>query len=136
MMKQEYITKVAEAFRKGEFRSISGPGSVKADYEEAYLDERTDYDFEHMYIHLLADEREGDFIEVLSVELDDEPIDNQFEATPKFSVFFTTAMEIKLWHLRMKFDPEREYEIAGTYEEFSRSHALIAFYVKKLPGAR
>ena len=43
-MKQEYVDIVAEAFRKGEFKAVTGGASVKRSYDEAYLDERTDYD--------------------------------------------------------------------------------------------
>ena len=132
MMKQEYITKVAEAFRKGEFMSLTGTGPVKADYDEAYLDERTDYDFEHLYIHLMKDGREGDFIEVFTVDLEDQLLETHLAQAKGFTDFFTRTMETKLWHLRMKFDVESLFEIEGTYEYYSRDHAIIAFYVRKL----
>ena len=132
MMKHERVTEVAEAFRKGEFRKITGSGIVKASYDEAYLDERTDYDFEHMYIHLMKDEREGDFIEVLSVELDDEFLGSQFAPARKFTDFYTRAMENRLWHLRMRFDPERDFEIEGIYENYNEQYSIVAFYVKKI----
>ncbi|MBO5994042.1 MAG: hypothetical protein J6Q41_00840 [Firmicutes bacterium] len=132
MMKQEYITKVAEAFRKGEFMSVSGADHVKADYDEVYIDERTDYDFEHVYVHLMKDEREGDYLEILSVELEDEFLESQFAAAKGFTDFYTRAMEAKLWYLRLKFDPERAYEIEGIYELYTRDYAIVAFYVKKM----
>ena len=135
MMKQEYINIVAEAFRKGEFRSVSGSGPVKADYDEAYLDERTDYDFEHMYIHLMKDGREGDYIEVFSVDTGDEYMGSRFAPAKAFTEFFTKAMEARLWHLRMKFDYERNYELEGIYEVYQRDYSIIAFYVVKMPGA-
>ena len=136
MMKQEYITIVAEAFRKGKFSPVTGIGEVKASYDEAYLDERTDFEFGHLYIHLLKDEREGDYIEVFSVELEDELLETQFAPARNFTDFFTKAMETKLWYLRMMYDVERDYELCGTYEEYSRDHAIAAFYVKKMPGTR
>ena len=136
MMKQEYITSVAEAFRKGRFSPVNGIGEVKVSYDEAYLDERTDYDFGHMFIHLLKDEREGDFIEVFSVDLEDELLEMQYAPARNFTDFFTKAMESKLWHLRLMYDAERDYELCGTYEEYLRDHAIVAFYVKKMPGAR
>lgn len=132
MMKQEYITKVAEAFRKGKFMPVSGVDHIKADYDEAYIDERTDYDFEHVYVHLMKEEREGDFLEIFSVELQDEFLESQFAAAKGFTDFYTRTMEAKLWYLRLKFDPERSYEIEGIYEMYSRDHAIVAFYVKKM----
>ena len=98
MMKQEYIDIVAEAFRKGEFRDVEGGGAVKQPYDEAYLDERSDYDFDHMFIHLLKDEREGGFIEVFSVDTSDEYMTNQYAPARLFTEFYTSAMESKLWH--------------------------------------
>ena len=76
MMKQEYVDIVAEAFRKGEFKAVTGGAPIMRSYDEAYLDERTDYDFDHMYIHLMKDEREGGFIEVFSVDTSDEYMTN------------------------------------------------------------
>lgn len=134
MMKQERITEVAEAFRKGKFVSVSGGEPIKVTYDEAYLDERTDYDFDHMYIHLMKDGREGDFIEMMSVELEDEYLGSQFAPARQFTEFFTRSMEAKLWHLRIKFDPEREFEIKGSYEMFNEDYAIIAFYIEKMPG--
>ncbi len=136
MMKQKYIDLVAEAFRKGQFESVSGEGQVKAQYDEAYLDERTDYDFEHLFIHLMKDGREGDYIEVFAIELEDEFLDSQYAAARDFTDFYTRAMETKLWHLRLMYDPERNYEIRGFYEVYTREFAIVAFYVRKMPGAR
>ena len=135
-MKQEYIDIVAEAFRKGEFRAIEGGGPIKESYDEAYLDERTDYDFDHMFIHLLKDEREGGFIEVFSVDTSDEYMTNQYAPARLFTEFYTDAMETKLWHIRMRFDPERDYGIEGTFELFNPDFSIVAFYVEKMPGTR
>ncbi len=133
-MKQEYIDIVAEAFRKGEFRAVSGGGPVKRSYDEAYLDERTDFDFGHMYIHLLRDDREEGFIEVFSVDTEDVFMDSRFAPAKLFTDFYTEAVERKLWHIRMKFDPEREYEIEGVFETFNTDYSLVAFYVEKMPA--
>ena len=132
-MKQDHITKVAEAFRKGEFMPVSGYGPVKADYDEAYIDERTDYDFDHVYVHLMKDGREGDYLDIYSVELEDEFLDSQFAAARGFTDFYTRTMEAKLWYLRLKFDPEKTYDIEGIYEMYTRSHAIVAFYVREMP---
>ena len=136
MMRQEYIDIVTEAFRKGEFRTVADGEPLKRPYDEAYLDERTDHDFGHMYIHLLKDEREGGFIEVFSVDTSDEYMTNKYAPAKLFTEFYTEAMESKLWHLRMRFDAEREYEIEGTYEMFNTDFSIVAFYVEKMPGLR
>lgn len=136
MMKQEYIDIVAEAYRKGDFRAVSEGDTVKRLYDEAYLDERNDYNFDHMYIHLLKDEREGGFIEVFSIDTSDEYMTNRYAPAKLFTEFYTEVMESKLWHLRMKFDPEREYELEGVYELFNTDYSIVAFYVEKMPGAR
>ena len=136
MMKQEYVDIVAEAFRRGEFKAVTGGAPIMRSYDEAYLDERTDYDFDHMYIHLMKDEREGGFIEVFSVDTSDEYMTNQYAPARLFTDFYTKAMETKLWHLRLKFDPEREFEIEGIYETFNTDYSIVAFYVEKMPGTR
>jgi hypothetical protein len=41
-------------------------------------------------------------------------------------------MEDKLWYLTAKFDPERRYELEGTYEVFGRDFSIVAFYVIKM----
>ena len=132
MMKQEYINLAAEAFRKGEFVSLSGRGIIKAEYDEAYIDERNDYNFDHVFIRLIRDEREGDFIEVFSVDTEDEYMESQFAPAKKFTEFYTRVMENKLWYIRLMMDPEREYEIHGSYESYSEDHSVIAFYVVKI----
>ena len=133
-MKQERINEVAEAFRKGLFSAVSGGGPITASYDEAYLDERTDYEFEHMYVHLIKDGREGDLIEVMSVELDGEYMGSRFAPARRFTEFYTRAMEAKLWHIRLMLDPERTFEICGGYEKYTEDYAIIAFYLKKMPG--
>ena len=72
------------------------------------------------------------FLEIFSVELEDEFLESQFAAAKGFTDFYTRTMEAKLWYLRLKFDPERSYEIEGIYEMYSRDHAIVAFYVKKM----
>ena len=133
MMKQEYINLAAEAFRKGDFMSLRG-GRIKANYDEAYIDERTDYDFGHVFVHLMKDGREGDFLEIFAIDTQDEYLDSQFAPAREFTDFYTRVMEAKLWHLRMMLDPEREFEIKGTFEVYTRNYSVIAFYVVKMPG--
>lgn len=132
MMKQEYIDLVADAFRKGEFVSIKGRGNIKAEYDEAYIDERDDYDFDHVFIHLMKNEREGGFLEVFSVDTEDEYMDSQYAPARSFTEFYTRTMENKLWHIRFMMDPEREFEIEGDFELYTRDFSIIAFYVEKL----
>ena len=136
MMKQDHITKVAEAFRKGQFMSVSGIGQVKAQYDEAFLDERTDFEFEHVFVHLIKDGEEKDFIEIMSVDTEDEDLGDQYAPAHDFTEFFTKAMESKLWYLRMRFDPERKMEIQGLYESYTRDNSIVAFYVTRMPGER
>ena len=133
-MKQERINEVAEAFRKGLFSAVSGGGPITAFYDEAYLDERTDYEFEHMYVHLIKDGREGDLIEVMSVELDGEYMGSRFAPARRFTEFYTRAMERKLLLIRLMMDAERDFEINGVYEKYTEDYAIIAFYLKKMPG--
>ena len=90
-MKQEYVDIVAEAFRKGEFKAVTGGAPIMRSYDEAYLDERTDFDFDHMYIHLMKDEREGGFIEVFSVDTSDEYMTNQY-APASIVAFYVEKM--------------------------------------------
>ena len=131
MMKEKYINEVLEAFRKGRFKPVSGGDPVRADYDEAYLDERTDFDFDHMFIHLIKDDRTGDFIEVFSVDTGDEYLGSQYAPAKLFTEFYSKAMEAKYWHIRMKFDPERKFEISGVYEEYNTEYSIIAFYAVK-----
>ncbi len=132
MMKQKYIDIVTNAFRKGEFKAVSGGNVLRRSYDEAYIDERNDYDFGHMYIRLLKDEREADFIEVYAVDTEDECMTDHTEPSELFTDFFKRSMEDKLWYLTAKFDPERRYELEGTYEVFGRDFSIVAFYVIKM----
>ena len=136
MMKQEHIDIVAEAFRRGEFRSLTGSGRIDPHYDEAYIDEHTDYDFEHVFIHLVKDLEEGDLIEIMSVETPEEELGDQYAPARRFTDFYTKAMETKMWHLRMNFDPERKYETRGCYELYTKDCSIVAFYVVKMPGTR
>lgn len=131
-MRQEYIDIVAEAFRKGEFRDVTGGNQIKRTYDEAYLDERGDYEFDHMYIHLMKDEREGGFIEVFAVDTEKERMTDHTEPSELFTDFFKRSMEDKLWYLTAKFDPERRYELEGSYEVFGQDFSIVAFYVTKI----
>lgn len=132
MMKQKYIDIVTNAFRKGEFKAVSGGNVLWRSYDEAYIDERNDCDFGHMYIRLLKDEREADFIEVYAVDTEDECMTDHTEPSELFTDFFKRSMGDKLWYLTAKFDPERRYELEGTYETFGRDFSIVAFYVTKM----
>ncbi len=132
MMKQKYIDIVTNAFRKGEFKAVSGGNVLRRSYDEAYIDERNDCDFGHMYIRLLKDEREADFIEVYAVDTEEECMTDHTAPSELFTDFFERSMEDKLWYLTAKFDPERRYELEGTYEVFGRDFSIVAFYVIKM----
>ncbi len=132
MMKQRYIDIVTKAFRRGEFKAVSGGNVLRKTYDEAYIDERNDYDFGHLYIRLIKDEREEDFIEVFAVDTADECMTDHLAPSERFTDFFKRSMETKLWYLTAKYDPERRYELEGTYEIFGQDHSIVAFYVTRI----
>jgi hypothetical protein len=80
----------------------------------------------------MKDEREGGFIEVFAVDTEKELMTDHTEPSELFTDFFKRSMEDKLWYLTAKFDPERRYELEGTYEVFGQDFSIVAFYVTKI----